>query len=544
MRGITTAGLLAMILATGCGQRPPAEAELDKVPTPAAEHTTRRAPALPSSPTLAIAPPDTATVADAWDLGGDPSGVETVAGVALEAATDGPWQIRRPAPSTVDDGDSGSSGRGGLGGLGLVGTGRGGGGTGESIGLGSIGTIGRGGGGGSGSGYGRGSGSLAKPTRPPRRARPKLSSSPTKSAYETSTVKRTRQAPVGPLKAGATDDNADLKSFLAYLDGARKSLQDRFEEIDVRDRTLVRVVDRRGQPIPGAQVRLVNKHRRDLWRATTYGDGRAPLYQGIALRRGQGQDDPRELMLVVDTAGAQVTEPWPGPGEALTITAPVDRELAPLVVEVLFIIDTTGSMGDEIAQIKATLLAVTDRIRRLDAETELRYGAVLYRDISDTYVTMQHPFTEDIQAFDAALRKINANGGGDYPESVNQGLAQAVRGMQWRPSSAKVAFLIGDAPPHMDYKGEATYGESAREALALGIRIHAVAASGLDPLGSVVFRQVAQLTRGKFIFIEYGKDLASSAAKHGVTKGDLNANNLDTIIFDQIREEIRGWGAR
>lgn len=535
MRDIATAGLLAMILMTGCGQPPPAEQDSER--PPGVEHTARRAPALPSPPTLTTAPPKTATVADAWDLGGDASGVESVNGMPLALETEGPWQIRRPARSRADDSSYG------LGGLGLVGTGRGGGGTGEgSIGLGSIGSIGRGGGGGSGSGYGRGSGALARPKRSAKPARP--TPSPSKAGYGAGPDKSAKQAPVGPLKAGATDDNADLKGFLAYLDGARKTLRDRFEEIDVRGRTLIRVVDRGGRPIPGAQVRLVNKHQRELWRATTYGDGRAPVYQGMALRSGQGQDDPRELALVVDALGAQVTEPWPGPGEALTITAPVDRAPSPLVVEVLFIIDTTGSMGDEIAQIKATLLAVTDRIRRVDAKTELRYGAVLYRDISDSYVTMQHPFTEDIQAFDAALRKIDANGGGDYPESVNQGLAQAVQGMQWQPSSAKVAFLIGDAPPHMDYKGEATYGESARQAVALGIRIHAVAASGLDPLGSVVFRQVAQLTRGKFIFIEYGKDLAGSAAKHGVTKKDLNANNLDTIIFDQIREEIRGWGAR
>ena len=116
--------------------------------------------------------------------------------------------------------------------------------------------------------------------------------------------------------------------------------------------------------------------------------------------------------------------------------------------------------------------------------------------------------------------------------------------MQWQPHTAKVAFLIGDAPPHMDYKGDVLYGESALEAIARGIRVHAVAASGLDPLGSVVFRQIAQLTRGKFIFIEYGKDLAGSAAKHGVGGRDLGGNNLDAIIFNQIRDEITGWGAR
>src|SRR5690606_116710 len=103
-----------------------------------------------------------------------------------------------------------------------------------------------------------------------------------------------------------------------------------------------------------------------------------------------------------------------------------------------------------------------------------------------------------------ALRTITAGGGGDFPESLNQGLAQAVAGVAWRRTAAKVVFLIADAPPHTDYQDDIPYGESLKDALARGVRIHAVAASGLDPFGSLVFRQTAQYTRGRFIFIEYG----------------------------------------
>ncbi len=520
VRGIATAGMYAIVMALACDPNARPERGLGGPQEP---------PLVPLKPTdpsppkmqLAEASPGAPTIADSWDLVA--AGVlESVHGISLETFEDGPWQVRRRMIEPAqNDGESRSDT--GFGGLGLVGPGRGGGGGGGGLGsLGTIGTLGHGSGTGKGSSsYGRGS-----PREPAPKAAP---------------PSRTRQNI--PLRAGSTDDNADLKRFIADTDRARKSLGDRFEEIDVRERTLVRIVDRDGAPIPGATLRLVNRHQREFWRATTYGDGRAPIYPGIVLR-DHSQDDLGELELVVQASGTQLRVPWPGSRDEFTISLPITRKLGPVVVEVLFVIDTTGSMGEEIAQIKATLVAVTDKLHRLDEQAELRYGAVLYRDLYDTYVTMSHPFTDDIQAFDNALRRIQAKGGGDFPESVNQALARTVQGIKWRPDSAKIAFLIGDAPPHMDYKGEATYGESARLALAKGIRIHAVAAGGLDPLGSVVFRQIAQLTRGKFIFIEYGKDLAGSAAKHGVRATKLKGNNLDTIIYAQIRDEIRGFGVR
>ena len=208
-------------------------------------------------------------------------------------------------------------------------------------------------------------------------------------------------------------------------------------------------------------------------------------------------------------------------------------------LDVLFVIDTTGSMSDEIERIKNTLLRVTERLRELKADFDLRYGAVLFRDIGDVYLTKTHPFTGDISSFDKALQKVRAGGGGDGPESVNQGLAEAV-GMEWRDGAAKVAFLIGDAPPHMDYQGDIPYGDSAVKAIGEGIRVHSVAASGLEPVGTLVFRQTAQLTRGKFIFIEYGSPEAS-AKSHGVT-GPVKSNNLDDIVFEQIRNELSNWG--
>jgi hypothetical protein len=68
-----------------------------------------------------------------------------------------------------------------------------------------------------------------------------------------------------------------------------------------------------------------------------------------------------------------------------------------------------------------------------------------------------------------------------------------------------------------------------------------VAASGLDEVGTLLFRQVAQLRRGKFILIEYGS-VAASAESHRV-QGKVESNNLDEILYAQIRDELAGWGS-
>ncbi len=354
---------------------------------------------------------------------------------------------------------------------------------------------------------------------------------------------RSRQS-APALKAGTTDDNEKYEAFLKFTAewGDREDTAGLYDELDVADRMYIEVVNGEGAVVPAARVQVVDiANDRTILSGTTYGDGRVPFYPHLDAEPTSFVDStPPKYLVEVNAGLSRRRVEWDGTSD-LTVKVEEKEPISePVKLDVLFLIDTTGSMNDEIDRIKDSLLSMTDKLKSMEREFDLRYAAVLYRDIGDDYVTKAHPFTSDIRAFDAALATIRANGGGDGPESLNQGVAEAVGRADWREGAAKVMFLIADAPPHMDYDGDIPYGESLKAALAEGIRIHSVAASGLTPVGTLVFRQIAQFTRGKFIFIEYG-GVAATAKSHGVT-GQVKSNNLDDILFEQIREEVARWG--
>ena len=121
-------------------------------------------------------------------------------------------------------------------------------------------------------------------------------------------------------------------------------------------------------------------------------------------------------------------------------------------LDVVFVLDTTGSMGGEIREVQERVrqLAV-DLARARDGE-RLRYGIVAFRDRGDAYVTLPFDLSEDIGAAETFLSSLTADGGGDGPESIVAAIAAALWEMSWDRSDGveRQIFLVGDAPPHLD----------------------------------------------------------------------------------------------
>jgi hypothetical protein len=204
-------------------------------------------------------------------------------------------------------------------------------------------------------------------------------------------------------------------------------------------------------------------------------------------------------------------------------------------------------MGDEIERLKQTLDYIHFQMTQLRPAPDVRFGMVLFRDKGDDYRTKTVPFTSNVKEFVAALNQVSAGGGGDTPEDVQEALRVTLSQLSWRPQGVKVAFLIGDAPPHLDYGQSYTYIQAMREAAERGIKIATIGASGLDLLGEVSWRQIAQYTMAPFVFLTRGETGDSEGSPSSVSHhvgSNWVAENLDAIIIRMVKVELAHFSPR
>jgi hypothetical protein len=185
--------------------------------------------------------------------------------------------------------------------------------------------------------------------------------------------------------------------------------------------------------------------------------------------------------------------------EAAHADAQTESQL-PTTLDVALIIDTTGSMSDEISYLQTEFRDLSAEINARYPESQVRWSLVVYRDQGDEYVVRHNDFTDDPEAFRNSLAQQFATGGGDYPEAPEQAL-QLANTLAWRGSgaTAKLAFWVADAPPHV--QNLPAFADSVRDLGTSQVAIYPVASSGVDESTEYFMRASAQRTGGRYIFI-------------------------------------------
>jgi len=181
-------------------------------------------------------------------------------------------------------------------------------------------------------------------------------------------------------------------------------------------------------------------------------------------------------------------------------------------LDVAFCIDTTASMQGEIDTVKAKVKSMVTKIAQSNRHPIVRVGLVAYRDNDDNYVTKVFQFSENIDSVVHAISDITADGGGDRPEAVDRGLHAAIHDLQWNNSkkTAKLLFLIGDAPPHSD-QPKYDCKQEAEDAIARDIHINTIGCDGLDSDNGIdVFKQIALVTNGNFEPLSYHQQIVDT----------------------------------
>ena len=340
------------------------------------------------------------------------------------------------------------------------------------------------------------------------------------------------------VKAGEWDDNANYREFQKWI-ASEQGLP--FHRADATDRQFLVVRDADGKAVPRCPV-VVNDEQGRRVTLTTTASGRALLFPHAEGLSG------RDLTASTSCQNGSATTRFSlaQSDGVIDLKLGVKRVLPPTRdVDLAFILDTTGSMSEEIAAVKATIQKVATALS--SSNVRLRIGLVEYKDRTDSFVTRVYPMTSDTRKFSRTVAGLSANGGGDTPESMNEGLHVGLTGLEWSGNAvARVAFLIADAPPHLDYANDSDYAVDMREAAHKGIQIFTVAASGMDTLGQVVFRQIAQYTGATNLFVlRGGAGPASTGAGDpksscGGTQTAYSSGNLDALIVSKVTRELKG----
>lgn len=207
-------------------------------------------------------------------------------------------------------------------------------------------------------------------------------------------------------------------------------------------------------------------------------------------------------------------------------------------IEVVFVLDTTGSMGGLIAAAKEKIWSIASTMASAQTAPDIKMGLVAYRDRGDAYVTQTIALSSDLDSVYAKLMDFQADGGGDGPESVNQALHDAVNKITWsqNPNTYKVIFLVGDAPPHMDYQDDVKYPVTAALAKQKGIIVNAIQC-GQDGSATADWQQVASLGQGNYFQVEQSGNAVAITTPYDKKLAELS-NKLDkTRLFYGNDEE-------
>lgn len=277
-------------------------------------------------------------------------------------------------------------------------------------------------------------------------------------------------------------------------------------------------------PIPDCNVSL-RSGKEVIWSAKTDNAGKAELWL---------MNDDKDLELVVQSKANKYSTK-----KVLRIDRGVNRVRfeeecsAPLKAEIMFVVDATGSMGDEIEFLKSELNDVIGQVETDRSSIDFRWGSVFYRDATDTYLTRQSPLSEDKDRIINFINMQSAGGGGDYPEAVNEGLEEALMQDWSEDAIARIVFLVLDAPPHHNQEVTKEMQSQIEYAAARGIKIIPITASGINRQTEYLMKFMSIMTNGTYVFLTDHSGIGNAHLDPVVT--DFEVEKLNDLLVRLVR---------
>lgn len=285
----------------------------------------------------------------------------------------------------------------------------------------------------------------------------------------------------------------------------------------------------KNKPAANATVTLF-RNDTPIWTAKTDNLGRAELWVGAF---------QKEKELSTAMLRLKVNEQWVSTAaisETQVNRIALDETLPSPTnqVQIAFMVDATGSMGDELEFLKMDLKKVINEVQKTNNQLKISTATVFYRDEGDEYVVKHSPFTEDINQTTEFISQQRADGGGDFPEAVDKALVQ-LNQLQWQPEArTRIAFLVLDAPPHNKPAVISSIQYSVKTAAASGIKLIPVVASGIDKTTEFLMRFIAMYTNSTYVFITDHSGIGNKHLEPSV--GEYQVEKLSDLMVRLIKK--------
>ncbi|MEI6346793.1 MAG: carboxypeptidase regulatory-like domain-containing protein [Bacteroidota bacterium] len=313
------------------------------------------------------------------------------------------------------------------------------------------------------------------------------------------------------LTAGEVND---FTKWVLWNDISKKELYNYAKDWNLlpQHRFCVQLINEASNPVVDASVTLLDKNKKVVWETKTDNTGKAEMWSKLF------------TSVSIDIGKYSIEIKYLGEKHTITKAIPFSKGVNILKlpvacnysnnVDVMFVVDETGSMADEIKYLKAELLDIITNVKKRDSSLAINLGSVFYRDKGDSYLTQTSDFSSDILKTIDFINKQDAGGGGDYEEAVEEALDQAITKCNWSADArTRILFLVLDAPPHAKPEVITKLSTLITLAAEKGIRIIPITCSGVSKSTEYLLRSMALSTNGTYTFLTDDSGIGDSHIK-------------------------------
>lgn len=342
------------------------------------------------------------------------------------------------------------------------------------------------------------------------------------------------QIQAGQITAGEWKDLDNWDFWKSLKQEEEFSNMDNYWNYNLEKRIAVNVKSN-SENIVDVPVSLLNFDNEIIWQSRTNNNGNAELWPML---KNNEQSNSKNFKIKIGNEIFNTIDEYNSKKVNYLSVANAIKSNTNKNIDIAFMVDATGSMGDELEYLKEELTDVIVRVKNKNENATINLGAVFYRDNGEEYVTKKSEFSTNIEKTVSFIKKQSANAGGDFPEAVDIALDESINNLEWsEDATSRILFLVLDAPPHHDEQIVSNINSLISLASKKGIKIIPITASGIDKETEFLMRYMAIATNGTYVFITNDSGIGNDHLVASV--GDYQVEFLNELMVRLINESLK-----